>query len=373
MNDFTVFKKINQIISEDSKSATYKLALLRGTIDIISENSPYLIKKENKVIIPMGLLIEKWILFYYPLYASDQELKQITSKRTAFEKYLKPIISYYNGKNGLSFFYSDLCLNGLKGEVNSSFLSLAKSVCDTIIKQPMHYIGSSINEQDKIFILEEKRSKINSDTDINLKTLVENFGAFSIPREYYEAFSVLGSFINGQESILLEWARFTNRQSPATSIEYILSKLQESPVVKRDAETSKRRFKEITSGKLGDIQCVWSGKKVVGQSYHVDHIIPFSIWKNNDLWNLLPASQNYNSSKKNFISDPKLIIKQKELFFFYWDIIRKGNEEQFDKELQITLLGSSSMDNWKEKAIEQLASTSHYLIEDRGFKSWKPN
>jgi len=44
-------------------------------------------------------------------------------------------------------------------------------------------------------------------TDIEF--LINNFGTFSIPYEYYEAFQILGNFVNGQDSILFKWAEFS--------------------------------------------------------------------------------------------------------------------------------------------------------------------
>ena len=43
------FTNISKIIERDSKSTTYKFALLRGVIDIIQDNSPYIIVQENHV------------------------------------------------------------------------------------------------------------------------------------------------------------------------------------------------------------------------------------------------------------------------------------------------------------------------------------
>ena len=372
MNDFSVFKKINQIIAEDSKSATYKLALLRGTIDIIIENSPYIEKDESRVHIPMGLLIEKWILYYYPLYAADVDLRQITSPRTAFEKYLLPIIDYYKQKNGISMFYNDLTVNGIPEEINSKVIDLVKQLRKTIVTQPMHYIGSSIEAQGQIFIPKPIQKRLHSTQPFSKSILIESMGSFSIPRDYNDAFQVLGSFINGQESILVQWAQFSHRLSKNASVEKVLSTLQETPIVKRDAEESKAKFKALTEDKVQRLQCIWSGEIIKGNTYHVDHIIPFSIWKNNDLWNLLPASQAYNSSKSNSIPSPDLIRKQRDLFYYYWDIIREENADLFDAQLQLTLLGNEPIGQWKEAAIDQLASTSDYLINVRGFQSWKP-
>ena len=41
MNSETL-KNINKIIERDNKTSTYKFALLRGVIDIIQSNSPYI-------------------------------------------------------------------------------------------------------------------------------------------------------------------------------------------------------------------------------------------------------------------------------------------------------------------------------------------
>ena len=61
-----VFSNISKIIERDSKTSTYKFALLRGVIDIIQDNSPFLSFSKDRVHFPTGLLIEKWMLYYYP-------------------------------------------------------------------------------------------------------------------------------------------------------------------------------------------------------------------------------------------------------------------------------------------------------------------
>ncbi|MGY3212679.1 hypothetical protein ACVW2L_001732 [Mucilaginibacter sp. HD30] len=46
MNQET-FRHINQILARDNKSSTYKFALLRGTIELIEDNSPFIVIKNN--------------------------------------------------------------------------------------------------------------------------------------------------------------------------------------------------------------------------------------------------------------------------------------------------------------------------------------
>ncbi len=57
-----VFSNISKIIERDSKTSTYKFALLRGVIDIIQDNSPFISFFQDRAYFPTGLLIEKWLL-----------------------------------------------------------------------------------------------------------------------------------------------------------------------------------------------------------------------------------------------------------------------------------------------------------------------
>jgi hypothetical protein len=75
--DSSIYTNINKIIERDSKSSTYKYALLRGVIEIIQDNSPYLEVGEEKVYIPLGLMVEKWLLYYYPIFDCLEEIPQI--------------------------------------------------------------------------------------------------------------------------------------------------------------------------------------------------------------------------------------------------------------------------------------------------------
>ena len=91
-----VFQIISKIIERDSKATTYKFALLRGVIDIIQENSPYITFLDDRVYIPTGLLIEKWMLYYYPILESSDYIPQINGEiNLAFGNQLMGIINSY--------------------------------------------------------------------------------------------------------------------------------------------------------------------------------------------------------------------------------------------------------------------------------------
>lgn len=360
------FTNINKILARDSKSTTYKFALLRGTIDLISDNSPYIQIKDQRAYFPLGLLIEKWLLYYYPLVNVPQINGQA---QLAFSLKLRIITDYYDSRGGFSAFYNDLKNKGIPGEISVSFLDLVKQLARTITDMPMRYLGSSLaNQQYSIYQYERPGIK-RSSAEIDTGFLISGFGTFSIPLEYYEAFQVLGNFINGQDAILFKWAEFSVQASGRTlSVNQVLDEVLKSPVTAREISESKSLYKAILE-KEGQVYCVWSGKAV--NRYDIDHIIPFTVWKNNDLWNLLPVTPVLNNQKRDKIPSADLIEKQHDLILHYWEIVHGIKQQRFQKEIQTALLGYHPQDNWQERAIDQLKTTSNYLISTRGYESWE--
>jgi hypothetical protein len=364
-----VFYNISKIIERDSKSTTYKFALLRGVIDIIQDNSPYISFADNRVHMPTGLLIEKWLIYYYPILESKLLIPQIHGETNlAFSNQLSKLISDYEVRGGFSAFYNDLKNKGVPTHLAADFFELIKKLRDTITKMPMKYIGRSIsNEFYSIFDYDNIRVARNSIIDI--QTLINDFGTFSIPIEYYEAFKILGSFINGQESILFKWAEFSvNASGNNLSVHNVLNEVLKSPITVREIRESKKLYKEILQNQ-GNVYCVWSGRKLT--NCDIDHLIPFSVWKNNDLWNLLPSDSKINNQKRDKIPTPEVIERQKNLIIDYWEIIHEHQSQRFQKEFQVALLGNLSFDSWKNSGITQLQNSCNYLIENRGFEGWK--
>jgi hypothetical protein len=365
-----VLKNISKIIERDSKSTTYKFALLRGVIDIILDNSPFITFSKDRVQFPLGLLIEKWMLYYYPILESSINIPQINGNNNlAFGNQFRKIISEYSTIGGFSAFYNDVKNKGIPQNLQSDFLALAKKLKGTITTMPMRYIGRSIsNDYYSIFNFESGNIRRRS-SQIDLEFLISNFGTFSIPRDYYEAFKVLGSFISGQDSILFKWAEFSvNASGQNISVEKVINEVLKSPITEREIAESKRIYKEILK-REGKVYCVWTGKEIT--IYDVDHMIPFSVWKNNDLWNLLPSQPITNNQKRDKIPSPDLIERQKILILDYWELINESQSQRFQKEIKVALLGNSSDASWQHAAINQLKSSCNYLITNRGFEEWK--
>lgn len=371
MNKQTLIN-VNKILERDSKSTTYKFALLRSVIDVIQENSPYIEIQEDRAYIPIGSIIEKWIYYYYPLFKANLDTAQINgeSKPLAIAKYLKPIVNFYESRGGLSALYQDLRKNGIPASIENDFWNLCKKLKETITKMPMKYIGQSIyGEHYQIFnfVPERVPSKFNV---INSLLLTQNFGRFSIPLEFYEVFEFMGGFISGSNSIIFKWADFSVKQIEGVNYESIVEQLTKSPVLERNVYESTNYFKRLIS-EQSSLECVWSGKRIRNSTENnIDHVIPYTVWHNNDLWNLLPTHKVTNSKKSDKIPDSQLIKKRKDCIIFYWELLQSEFKTTFDNELEIAILGIKPAENWQNKSIERLIKTSDYLINERGFDSF---
>ena len=66
MLDIEAFREINHIIEYDATSSTYKFALLKNVIDVCQKYDHLIIKKDDIVEIPLGLIVEGWIFDYLP-------------------------------------------------------------------------------------------------------------------------------------------------------------------------------------------------------------------------------------------------------------------------------------------------------------------
>ena len=370
MNQRNILQNISKIIERDSKSTTYKFALLRGVIDIIQDNSPYITFLGDRVYIPTGLLVEKWILFYYPIFESSEAIPQIHgSANVAFRSQIETIIDAYRPMGGFSGFYNDLKNKGIPENNRCDFIALAKQVARTITRMPMKHIGWSVHNQ-HYSIFQYSKGQISRDSNVvGIQFLIQSFGEFSIPREYYEAFKILGSFISGRDSIFVRWAEFSvNASGQRLSVDRVMNEVLKSPITERAIRESKQLYSIILQNE-GSVRCVWTGQTIA--SFDIDHMIPFSVWRNNDLWNLLPSRASINNKKRNKIPAPELIESRKECILHYWDLAYGREPERFRNEIQLSLLGKQSFDGWHRTAMDQLKNSCKYLINSRGYEAFQ--
>jgi hypothetical protein len=233
LRDMDSLRKIETIIERDKKVSTYKFALLRGVIEI-SQRYHHLKKEDaGKVFFPLGLLIERWLFYYYPLFESAEFIPQLSGeslqscRQLAFRRDFNLITDYYKDKGGFSAFYDDYQSGTIPNQTARHLLGLIRNLKRTITDMPMRHIGRSISEQEySIITFHSTRNYPRKIIIINPEYLRNSFGTFSFSKELYEAFLSLD-----KDSLLNRWAKFTvdlDRTGKMT-LEYVLRKLREVP------------------------------------------------------------------------------------------------------------------------------------------------
>jgi len=104
----------------------------------------------------------------------------------------------------------------------------------------------------------------------------------------------------------------------------------------------------------------------------VDHVLPFSVWLNNNLWNMLPTDRVLNQQKKkDKIPTRKLIEKRADIIMNYWNEYQQEIPILFKSQIEVALTGINiSDDKFLDTAIESLCQKSDYLIFDRGHQAF---
>lgn len=117
------------------------------------------------------------------------------------------------------------------------------------------------------------------------------------------------------------------------------------------------------------LRCVWSEKPLDSRTLDVDHVLPYSLLHNNDLWNLLPAHKAVNNNKRAGVPSNTQLSKSKDLIVSNWQVLRAAEPNIFDFELQ-RALGELDKHNWERDLFNHLKNKSNHMIFARGATAW---
>lgn len=122
-----------------------------------------------------------------------------------------------------------------------------------------------------------------------------------------------------------------------------------------------------------DLICVWSDDKIARRNFDVDHVLPYTLWKNNDLWNLLPALSTLNNQKRDSIPSRSLLKARRDVIITHWQGLKTEFGPRFDRDAQ-TLMGRQSFDpgNWKLSLYSRLSEACEVTATQRGAHRWQP-
>lgn len=391
-------REFNAILQRDATDTTYKYALLRALIEIAEQHSHLvtlsgthiapapdtLQSDEEWVSFPLGLIVEKWLHYYYPFV--ERRLPQRHGERPrsgegntlAFRRAFEPVTDFYRTRGGLSALRRDLAQKGIPETIGPAFRRLLADLRRTITRYPMKHLGFS-RYQAHYQVADYDRSRISRlpAGPVTRQSLIACLGTAWLKRDYYDTFRAVGGFATGADAIFTQWARFTAAASArepvsiAAATEALLSSAEDERNVQAAAALYRKLLNEA-----GALRCVWSGRPIRdSRSLAVDHVIPFSIWGSNALWNLLPATRRVNAGKSDRIPDPDLVHARRDAITGYWHMLEEAYSESFKPEYRLSLAGMDidfTAPNWPDAGIRSLSDKCGYLIHERGFLPWRP-
>lgn len=376
-----IFQKI---IEQESKTSTYKFALLRAVIDLISAQSPHIEDRDTHVAIPVLLISDKWLFYYWDLIANGYA--QIHAGRSlVFEERLRALQQKYNLQNYWDFnreFHKAQYLDNLKPE----FIALAKGLNDTIIKNPVKYIGTSMGQgYNSLFQVESGRTTRNANGYLDLLNCSPKI---LVNKNHFEGLRLYGGLLSGANSIIMNWVDFMYKQKKLAAqkankndrvvseleVDYAkptpLSILLKSSEVSRETQVIRNFWSEkITSGI--PVFCTWSGQPIKDKDdLAIDHAIPFSVLFNNDYWNLVPAKNTVNSSKSDKILSKTQLFSSKLRLFEIWANYQNTAELStiFSSQCQISLVKEVEIS--LENLFQKFVQINEGFVELRGMESW---
>lgn len=354
--------RIETIVNRDRKDATYKLALLRALCDIAQTASRHVAwQAGGKVSVPLGLIAEKWLYYYWPLVdAEGGPLKQRRgSSPIAFQNALQALTDHFRGQSGLSGFHVGFQACKLDPEAQRLTDMALNRIAETIVVGPVHFASQGG------FGFDGKRRSAGKCG--SPKGLYESLGRVSFDAGVWREMCLVGHWIS--EAIVLRWAELTVEIcGKSVRVEDVLGRLLERPETDRDVHAARAVFKNRQG-----VRCVWTDIELEGTRFDMDHVIPFSLWRNNDLWNLLPADPKINNLKGDRLVAREWLLHRKCEVIGCWQVYRAEMRERFDMELNRTLFGHNFAETqWEAPAFSALTEAVETLALQRGIERWQP-
>ena len=346
--------KIEGILNRDKKDATYKLALFRALCDLALTNFRQVRWVGNrKVSVAVDEVARKWLQYYWPLFESEDFIPQKRGerlgegKKIAFRRAMNDLVAEYRQLNGLGGFLLDLKSNPGRKDFSSAYRRVMAKIENAIIKGPVVYAGGSL-ETGTVFDYDKSTRRIVFSADI------------------WRELVLMGHWI--RDSLILRWAELTAEISRKEfSPSFIIDKLLTVPDMEREVRDAREFYKELRRK-----ECVWTGQALAGR-FDVDHAIPFALWHNNDLWNLLPAHPRVNNQKRDRLPGPGLVKQRKDGIIYYWQRLRGDMPARFDTEAnRLAGMDISSERNWENKLFSRFRDSIEYTAIQRSWQRWQP-
>jgi SAM-dependent methyltransferase len=350
--------QIEGILNRDKKEATYKLALFRALAELaLKEPRCVRWRAEGMVGVPLRRIAEKWFRYYWPIFASERFVPQSRSegagsaKQLKFRSAMSALMAPYQGEGmhgGLCAWQQDVAGHRLRADQAQALEACLRVIEAAVREGPVRHSGLS-SDAGAVFSYEPEERLV------------------LMRSELWHELSLLGHWVS--DAVVLRWASLTESfaQRQHISAGDALPLLLAVPEPTRRTQLARQVFEQG-----GASECVWS-RKVLSPKWAVDHVIPFSLWGNNDLWNLMPVDEKVNGSKSDKLPSAELLRSRQPQIIEHWRLLREALPQPFDAQAS-HLLGRtlSGPLNWEQELFARMREAVELTAMQRGVERWEP-
>lgn len=351
---------LRHIIVNDDKASSYKLGLLR-TLTRLADNAPGIVvsRTDEWVTVPLGAVGLFWIKLYRPLLI-ERDLRQSPGQKGyGFAKddfYRLRQLSPHDLRIGSVF---------LDPQCAASVMRALRDACQTILKMPAHFITWP-GSQSPVFEGQYQGMRVREQAARLDSATLASFGTFQIPTPLWDAMSRYACWL--EPAIVHEWVQLMQRYDTGydTGTLHHALQWQES---RRDTQ----QVRQLVAQRLkhpAPLPCVWTRSDLHRSAYAIDHCFPWSRWNNNDLWNLLPATEKANQAKSDRLPAAQVMHKAREDILHWWQCLddNPSIHQQFRDEAAVALplaTPDASLDKIFESALlqRQRLKANQQLVE----------
>ncbi len=331
-NGTGAFPLIRNIVINDSKSSTYKVALLRTLLRIAEGHPGAVIEQTSEhVVLPVGLVALYWLKLYKPLIDKFEMQQNSNSDRgLGFIKAdgWDQISAYSSNDFYIGAHYSDSSM------VQAVYRTL-KDIASNVKNMPAKYTTLPGTDECVFHVELNRTQKPKTDLLLDFDFLA-SLGKFYVPIHIWDSLAQFSVWI--EPALVNEWSSLMagyslNKHRKFTKVDYLDALRWEDP--ERTTSKIRMRVNELLTNE--DVACCWSGKRLKLTDYSIDHAFPFSRWPNNDLWNLLPTKSNINTKKSDKLPTGIKLSCSREFIVFWWKQGWQDNQTEFFSQANLAL------------------------------------